>query len=257
MIRFFTLIFRHDVGYTHELLLWVAGLTMVTGVLGAASRNELRRIFSFHIISQIGYMILGLALFTTLGLLGAIFYVIHHIIVKANLFFVSGAVDRLAGSTDLQRLGGLYRDKPLLAALFFVPAFSLAGFPPLSGFWAKLLLIQASVESDRFVIAGVALTVGLLTVYSMTKIWLNAFWKARPDDAGPPPSLAPQRRWLLLAPIATLAIITSAIGLYPRPLYVLAERAATELMAPSNYVEAVLGGGRLAVAAPGYGDNAE
>jgi multicomponent Na+:H+ antiporter subunit D len=257
LIRFFTLIFRHDVGYTHELLLWVAGLTMVTGVLGAASQSELRRILSFHIISQIGYMILGLALFTTLGLLGGIFYVIHHIIVKANLFFVSGAVNRLAGSTDLRTLGGLYRDKPLLAALFFVPAFSLAGFPPLSGFWAKLLLIQASVERDEFVLAGVALVVGLLTVFSMTKIWLNAFWKARPDEAGPTPSFSPQRRWLLLAPIATLATITLAIGLYPRPLYVLAERAATELMDPSIYVEAVLDRNSVAVTAPGYGDDAE
>ena len=246
LMRFFTLIFRHDVGYTHELLLWVAGLTMVTGVLGAASQNELRRILSFHIISQIGYMVLGLALFTTLGLLGGIFYVIHHIIVKANLFFVSGAVNRLAGSTDLQTLGGLYRDKPLLAVLFFVPAFSLAGFPPLSGFWAKLLLLQASIESDEFVLAGVALAVGLLTVFSMTKIWLNAFWKARPDEAGPPPSFAPRRRWLLLAPIATLATITLVIGLYARPLYALAERAATELMDPSIYVEAVLDRDRVA-----------
>ena len=257
LMRFFTLIFRHDVGYTHELLLWVAGLTMVTGVLGAASQSELRRILSFHIISQIGYMILGLALFTTLGLLGGIFYVIHHIIVKANLFFVSGAVNRLAGSTDLRTLGGLYRDKPLLAALFFVPAFSLAGFPPLSGFWAKLLLIQASVESGEFVLAGVALVVGLLTVFSMTKIWLNAFWKARPDEAGPTPSFSPQRRWLLLAPIATLATITLAIGLYPLPLYALADRAATELMDPSIYVEAVLDRDIVAVTAPGYGDNAE
>ncbi|MXY25538.1 MAG: Na+/H+ antiporter subunit D [Acidobacteria bacterium] len=257
LMRFFTLIFRDDVGYTHELLLWVAGLTMVTGVLGAASQNELRRILSFHIISQIGYMILGLALFTTLGLLGGIFYVIHHIIVKANLFFVSGAVNRLAGSTDLKTLGGLYRDRPLLATLFFVPAFSLAGFPPLSGFWAKLLLIRASVESDEFILAGVALVVGLLTVFSMTKIWLNAFWKARPDEAGPMPSFPPRRRWLLLAPIATLATITLVIGLYARPLYVLAERAATELMDPSIYVEAVLDRGGVAETARGYGDGAE
>ena len=182
---------------------------------------------------------------------------IHHIIVKANLFFVAGAVSRLAGSTELRTLGGLYRDKPLLAALFFVPAFSLAGFPPLSGFWAKLLLIQASVESGEFILAGVALLVGLLTVFSMTKIWLNAFWKARPDEAGPPPSFPPPRRRLLLAPIAALAAVTLTIGLYARPLYTLAERAAAELMDPSIYVAAVLGGDRLAVTAPGYGDDAE
>ena len=256
LMRVFTLIFRHDVGYTHELLLWAAGLTMVTGVLGAASQNELRRILSFHIISQIGYMILGLALFTTFGLLGGIFYVIHHIVVKANLFFVAGAAGRLGGSTELRTLGGLYRDQPLLAALFFVPAFSLAGFPPLSGFWAKLLLIRASMESSEFLLAGVALLVGLLTVYSMTKIWLNAFWKARPDEAGPPPPVSAGDRRLLLGPIAALAAVTLTIGLWVRPFYVLAERAAAELMDPAAYVEAVLGPATAGAAASERGGGA-
>ena len=74
LIRVFTLIFTHDVGFTHTTMLIVAALTMVTGVLGAAAQTEIRRILSFHIISQIGYMILGLALFTPLGLIGAVFY---------------------------------------------------------------------------------------------------------------------------------------------------------------------------------------
>ena len=86
LIRVFTLIFTTDVAYTHTILLWVAGFTMVTGVLGAAAMNDFRRILSFHIISQIGYMILGLALFTPLAIVGAVFYIVHHIIVKANLF---------------------------------------------------------------------------------------------------------------------------------------------------------------------------
>ena len=243
LMRVFTLIFTHDVGYTHEILLWTAGLTMVTGVLGAAAQNELRRILSFHIISQIGYMVLGVALFTPLGLLGAVFYIIHHIIVKANLFFVAGAAKRIGGSSDLKTLGGLYREAPLLAVLFFVPAFSLAGFPPLSGFWAKLLLIEASIESSNYAIAAVALGVGLLTAYSMTKIWLNGFWKARPSGARQPTLLPALRRRLLLGPVVGLAALTVMIGLYARPLYTLAERAASELMHPMGYVEAVLGSG--------------
>ncbi len=242
LMRVFTLIFTHDVGYTHEILLWVAGLTMVTGVLGAAAQNELRRILSFHIISQIGYMILGLALFTPLAIVGGVFYLVHHIIVKANLFFVAGVANRVGGSFELKHLGGLYRDQPLLAVLFFVPAFSLAGFPPLSGFWAKLLLIQASLEVQDYVIAAVALLVGLLTIYSMTKIWLNAFWKARPEEAGPPPPPLPAgQRWLLMGPIAGLAVLTMTIGLYVEPFYALAERAAEELLNPVAYVAAVLG----------------
>ena len=250
LMRVFTLIFTNDIGYTHEILLWVAGFTMVTGVLGAASRNDLRRILSFHIVSQIGYMIMGLALYTPLGLLGGIFYTVHHIIVKANLFFVAGAIRRFGGSSRLARLGGLYRDAPLLAALFFIPAFSLAGFPPLSGFWAKFLLIRASMDVHEHAIAATALAVGLLTAYSMTKIWLNAFWKGRPEDAMPtrPPSRS--EGFFLLAPVVGLAAITLAIGLYVQPFYELAERAAQELMHPAEYVGAVLGEDAVSGAGP-------
>ncbi len=242
LFRCFTLIFTGDLDYTHEILLWVAGLTMVTGVLGAAAQNELRRILSFHIVSQIGYMILGLALYTPLALIGGVFYLVHHIIVKANLFLVAGVANRIGGSFDLKRLGDLYRDHPLVALLFFVPAFSLAGFPPLSGFWAKFVLIQASVEAEGYVIAAVALAVGLLTIYSMTKIWLAAFWKARPAEAGPAPAPLPRgQRWLLLGPIATLAAMTVTIGLLVEPFYALAERSAEELLNPAPYLQAVLG----------------
>jgi multicomponent Na+:H+ antiporter subunit D len=129
LIRVFTLIFTTDVAYTHTILLWVAGFTMVTGVLGAAAMNDFRRILSFHIVSQIGYMILGLALFTPLAIVGAVFYLVHHIIVKANLFLVAGVAKRIAGSTDLSAIGGLYKTAPLLGVLFLIPAFSLAGFP--------------------------------------------------------------------------------------------------------------------------------
>ncbi len=249
LLRMFTLVFTHDVGYTHTLLLWTAGLTMVTGVLGAASQTELRRILSFHIISQIGYMILGLALYTPLAILGSIFYVIHHIIVKANLFFIAGTVKLLGGSTDLRSLGGLYKSTPLLALLFFIPAFSLAGFPPLSGFWAKLLLLQASLNAEEYIIAAVALVVGLLTTYSMTKIWLNAFWRTKPENAQNVAEvrLSPTQKSLLLAPVGVLAAITLAIGLYVYPLYDIARRAAEELLNPQSYVEAVLNPTQLAV----------
>ncbi len=243
MIRVFTLVFTHDVGYTHGILLWTAGLTMAAGVLGAASHNEFRRILSFHIVSQIGYMVLGLALLTPLALAGAVFYILHHIIVKANLFFVAGAVQRLSGASDLKALGGVYREQPLLAALFFVPAFSLAGFPPLSGFWAKFFVIKASFASQQYWIAAIALAVGLLTVYSMTKIWVNGFWKARPATTQEPPPLPLASRALLLGPIMCLAAITLTIGLWPGPLYTLAERAGHELLNPADYVEAVLGPG--------------
>ena len=242
LIRMFTLVFTTDVAYTHTILLWVAGFTMVTGVLGAAAMNDFRRILSFHIVSQIGYMILGLALFTPLAIVGAVFYLVHHIIVKANLFLVAGVARRIAGSTELSAIGGLYKTAPLLALLFLIPAFSLAGFPPLSGFWAKYVLVKAALDAEAYVIAGVALVVGLLTIYSMTKIWGAAFWKPHPAGLNPTlSSLSARDRTVLILPIATLATLTCIIGFFPEPFVAFAERAAEQLLNPSAYIAAVLG----------------
>jgi multicomponent Na+:H+ antiporter subunit D len=240
LFRVFTLLFTQDVGYTHTLLLWGAGLTMVTGVLGAAVQNDFRRVLSFHIISQIGYMIMGLALYTPLALLGGVFYIVHHIIVKANLFLVSGVARRLRGSFSLSTLNGLYAYHPWLAVLFIIPAFALAGFPPLSGFWAKLILTIAGLEAEAYWIVAVAVVVGLFTMYSMTKIWMKAFM---PGGGGERSSEAPSMGLgtrTMYVPIASLAALTLLISVFAGPVYELAERSADELYNTSKYVEAVL-----------------
>jgi multicomponent Na+:H+ antiporter subunit D len=242
LIRTFTLVFADASPYTHTVLLVAAALTMITGVLGAASHDEFRRILSFHIISQVGYMVLGLALNTTLALAGTVFYLIHHIIVKANLFLVSGVVQRLNGSFELSRLGDIYRTHKWLALLFFIPAFSLGGFPPLSGFWAKMILIRASLEIDHYLVAVVAAAVGLLTVYSMTKIWGEAFWKPLPhnDHAAKEPHTAEASMWML-TPIAALTVLTLIIGLGANAFIDIAVTAAEEIQDPNAYLKAVMG----------------
>ncbi|MDP1571105.1 MAG: Na+/H+ antiporter subunit D [Vicinamibacterales bacterium] len=240
LVRVFTLIFTHDTGVTHGLILVLSGLTMVSGVLGAAAQGEFRRVLSFHIISQIGYMLMGLGLYTRLALAGTVFYLTHHIIVKTNLFLVSGIVHRLKGTLDLASLGGLYRTRPILALLFLVPALSLAGLPPLSGFWAKLLLVQAGLEAESYSIVVVALVVSLLTLYSMTKLWTEAFWKAAPDAAEAPLSAGEWRG--LLLPVAALALLTVVLGLGVEPVLALSLRAAEQLLNPAEYIRVVLGG---------------
>ncbi|MEM9319381.1 MAG: Na+/H+ antiporter subunit D [Pseudomonadota bacterium] len=244
LIRMFTLVFDHDIGFTHQILLWVAVLTMVVGVLGAAAQGDFRKILSFHIVSQIGYMVLGLALMTPLGLVGAVFYLIHHIVVKANLFLIAGVTSRIAGSTALKQIGGLYAFAPLLAFLFVIAAFSLAGFPPLSGFWAKFLIVKAALEIEAWIVAGAALAVGLMTIYSMTKIWAAAFWSPHPDGIEPRLShFSVAERRAYLWPIAGLAAITVAIGLAPDAFVTFSERAAAQLLDPADYIAAVLGAG--------------
>ncbi len=240
LVRAFTLVFTGDTALTHGLILAVAVLTMATGVLGAAAQFEFRRVLSFHIVSQIGYMVLGLGLFTPLALAGTVFYLMHHIVVKTNLFLVAGIVRHLGGTLDLAALGGLYRRRPGLALLFLVPAFSLAGIPPLSGFWGKLVLVKAGLDAGQYAVTAVALAVSLLTLYSMTKLWNEAFWKEPAEERVPAAATVP---WTLLGPVVALAAITVAIGLGAGPVFDLASRAAAQLADPSQYVRAVLGEG--------------
>jgi multicomponent Na+:H+ antiporter subunit D len=241
LIRMFTLVFTFSTGVTHGTLLVVAALTMLFGVVGAASQMEVRRILSFHIISQVGYMVLGLALFTPLALAGAIVYLVHHIIVKANLFLVSGLLWHTGGSFSLKTIGGLYKTNGLLAVGFIIPAFALAGFPPLSGFWAKLLIIKASLESQQYSLALLSAAVGLLTVFSMIKIWTEAFWKPAPAEVNGSRIKRPLSPWMLV-PVLSLALVTVLLGLCMEPVIQFSMVAAGQLMDPKVYISAVLGG---------------
>lgn len=238
LIRVFTLLFLNDVDYTHTLILAAGGVTMVTGVLGAVAQYEFRRLLSFHIVSQIGYMVMGLGFFTPLALAGAVFFIVHNIFVKTNLFLVSGVSYRLHGTYDLKKLGGLYRAHPWLSLLFAVSAFSLAGVPPLSGFFGKLVLVKAGLGIDQFVLVGAALGVSLLTLFSMTKIWAEAFWKPLPADTPADPQGGGAA--LLFGPIVTLAVLAVALGAAAGPFFDLALQAGHQLMDPEGYVRAVL-----------------
>lgn len=261
LLRVFTLVFTGDTGYTHTVLLWVGAATMVSGVLGAASQSEFRRILSIHIVSQIGYMVLGLALFTPLAVAGAIFYMAHNILVKTTLFFVAGVADRLRGTSELYQDGrmGLYAKAPFLSALFIIGALSLAGIPPLSGFWAKLIVIRAGFEVEAYGFVAVAMLVGLMTLFSMTKIWAEVFWKS-PKGAGDGAHGHADRHagrntdrntgrhagrartpWTMMAPIVVMTVMALGMGLWAEPVFELCMRAAEQLINPDAYLEAVLG----------------
>jgi len=220
----------------------IAALTMVVGVLGAIAQNDIKRILSFHIVSQIGYMILGLALFTVAGIGAAILYLINQIVLKSTLLLGAGMVDHAAGSSRLAEIGGLARRFPLLGWLFLLPALSLAGVPPFSGFVAKLSVIDAGFGIESWAAVGVALAVSVLTLYSMTKIWGGAFWGevevvSEPGDAV---SLRHGGTWPMLASTTALVLGTIALAVLAGPLFALCERAAADLLDPSAYIQVVL-----------------
>ncbi|MCX2728355.1 Na+/H+ antiporter subunit D [Thermomicrobium sp. 4228-Ro] len=253
LIRVFTLLFVHDPGWTHRILLVCAASTMVTGVLGALAQQEVRRILSFHIVSQIGYMIFGLALLTPLGLSSSVYYLIHHIVVKTNLFLIGGLVERTGGSSRLANLGGLDRIHPWLGLIFLIPALSLAGIPPLSGFFAKLLVIRAGFAAGTYCAVAVAIVVSLLTLLSMLKIWNEAFWKE--EGHAPSSSLQAKHSLRLVLPSVLLALVTILIGIAAEPVLTLSTEAAEQLLDNQAYRDAVLGArsAQVAYTFPGGG----
>jgi multicomponent Na+:H+ antiporter subunit D len=186
MIRMQTLLFPESP--LHGLLMWAALLTMIIGILGAVSQSGLKRILSFTLVSHIGYMVFGIALGTAHGMAGAIFYVVHHITIQTALFLIAGLVERLGGTTSLDRLAGLAIASPVLSILFFVAAMNLSGIPPLSGFLAKIGLLHAGIEfgtplSWALVVGGIVTS--LLTLYALAKVWSQAFWRPVVDTPVP------------------------------------------------------------------------
>ncbi|MEU4337451.1 Na+/H+ antiporter subunit D [Micromonospora lupini] len=240
IIRTETLLFPG--GQVDGLLMVVAGLTMVVGILGAVAQSDMKRLFSFTLVSHIGYMIFGVALSTAAGLAGAIFYVVHHITIQTTLFLVAGLVEERAGSTDLRRLGGLARMAPLLGVLFFVPAMNLAGVPPFSGFLGKLGLLQAGVAAGgalpATLVAAGTLT-SLLTLYVASRVWNIAFWRAPRIAATEPAVRLPT---LMVGATAALVAFGLTLTVLAGPLFDVTADAATDLLSRTPYVRAVLPG---------------
>ncbi|MFA7439739.1 MAG: proton-conducting transporter membrane subunit [Sphingomonadaceae bacterium] len=199
----------------------VAAGTMLMCVLGALAQTDLRRLLSWHIIAQVGYMAMGLAIASAIGIQSAIFYMVHSMIVQTNLFLVAGAMARADGTFDVRLAGGIVRSQPLLALLAAVPILSLAGIPPFSGFWAKFMVIRSSFAVGLGWLGAVALFVSLLTIISMGSVWAQAFWQSR--AAGLRARRVPPA---MLMAIGLLSAATLLIGLFPDTLWGIAGDAA-------------------------------
>lgn len=246
--RIYAVVFDGDDRY-----LWIGvfafSVTMAVGVLAAVGENTMRSILAFHMVSQIGYILLGVALFTPAGLAAGIFYLLHHMIVKASLFLSTGALEEHYGTGRLDQLQKIVRRQPLLAASFLIAALSLAGLPPFSGFFAKLTLIMATIDAGHYPVAGLALVVSLVTLLSMLKIWNGAFVPTPPESSdavsvGSDGALVVAEetrvKFSMVAPALVLALVTLSLGLGAQVLLDLASTAAAGLLDTTSYIEAVL-----------------
>lgn len=243
LFRMFTLVFVPD-QFLSNVLIVLAVLTILTGTFGALIKNNIRRMLSYLIVCHIGFMIGGLGMYSEIALTGALFYLFHDMVVKTNVFLIAGLIRKLGGTMNMDRLGGLYGSYPLLSLLIAVVLFSLAGVPPLSGFWPKIYLLEAGIM-DQYYVLLLALIVGsFATLYIIANMWAKICWKRRqeaedtlPDEFRP---LSNFRKALLVGPIVFLAAISLYIGLGAEDVVSIVKQIAREMKDPSLYIEAVL-----------------
>lgn len=238
IIRTETLLFP---GGQSRLILVVAGFTMIIGVLGAISHSHMKRVLSFHTVSQIGYIILGVGIATTEGFAATVFYLMLYIPVKTALFLVEGIIEAETGSSAFDDIDGLAKRSGTLAVLFIIPALSLAGLPPFSGFLAKFAVIRAGFDNGNHVIVAVAIVGSLLTLISMTKIWTGLFWgEVRPAPPAGQVGILRHHGIMSSASISMVAA-TLVLAVLAGPLYDFSLSAAEQLMDPMTYIGAVRG----------------
>lgn len=234
MLRFFSLVMPLPTTGLQPILLVLAGATMLIGVAGALAQPDVRRKLSFLIIASIGYLVMGIAIFTPLSISGVLFYLVHAMLLKALLLLVAARLRSLYGHDEFEQMGGLAKAQPLLAGCFLVGIFSMAGLPPFSGFWGKFILVRAGLETGHWLLVGIALFVGLMTLFALLRIWTVAFW--RPAEGEQPDN---RIDWNYDGPILVLAVLSIALGLYMVPLFDWAQAAS--LLEPADYVRTLLG----------------
>ena len=241
LLRVFGQVLPPDLPVVHTFLGWMAGATMIIGGLGAVSRGYIRGILSFHIVSQIGYMALAVSFFTEYAFAAAIIFLAHNILVKSSLFLVGGAIAVIHHTDNLDRTGGLWRVAPALGVVFLLQALSLSGVPPLSGFWGKFMVVKEGLRLGEYLLVGLSLAAGVLTLFSMLKIWMACFWR----EAGPGVELwLDDARWKgMTAIVGGVAVVSLAYGLGAEFVLRHALEAARQLADRSAYVELMLGGG--------------
>lgn len=162
--------------FLSSLLMGLGIISAVVAALLALGQKDIKRMLAYSSISQVGYIVLGIGLGTPLGILGGLFHLFNHALAKGLLFLTSGSVQMATGTRNLDEMGGLAKRMPWTAATNLVGSLSIAGVPPLGGFWSKLVIIMALVQAGRWPYAVIAVLASVLTLWYYLLIQRKAFF---------------------------------------------------------------------------------
>lgn len=189
-------------------ILWLAVISSLIGAGAALREKNIKRIIAYSTISQIGFILMGLALVGKIGLLAGLLYFVIHAIAKTGLFLGAGIVEQRCGESNLDKLGGLAKAMPITAAGFLFCSLSIMGFPPFGGFYAKLMVILAIVEEGHFWFAGLAIFAAILTMLYLFRLFNGIFLGSGAF------SLNREGTRSMVACVLFLGVVSLAIGLF-------------------------------------------
>jgi NADH-quinone oxidoreductase subunit L len=189
------------------MLMIIGAITILLAVMMALIQKDYTKLLSYHAISQVGYMILGIGTAVSAGIVGGLFHMINHAMYKSCLFLTSGSVAKQTGTTNLEKLGGLGKKMPWTFICFIVTAASISGVPPFNGFFSKELVYDGALERGLiFYIAAVAGS--FFTAASFLKLGHAAFLgKLNPEHKN-----VKESRIAMLAPMLVIAFMCILFG---------------------------------------------
>ncbi|MGN7387376.1 Na+/H+ antiporter subunit D [Sporosarcina sp. SAFN-015] len=236
IMRTYTLFFTHNIGVTHEILMVVSILTVIVGCIGALAYFDLKQIIIYNIVIAVGVILFGASQMNEAGISGAIFYLVHDMLIKGALFLLIGIIIYVTGTSNLRKMGGLMKTHAPLGWFYLIAAFGLAGIPPLSGFIGKLLIAQGAFQADNVWGSILILASSLIVLLSVIRIFIYAFW-GEPVEL-PKTKRKPYVRMML--PTIVLVILSVFYGVGTEWLIPYVTDATDVLLQPSIYIDAVL-----------------
>jgi multicomponent Na+:H+ antiporter subunit D len=238
LIRLTMLLFIAEAPLVRSLLLILGIIGIFFGGLAALRTYDAKRMLAYSTFGQIGFILLGIGWGTPLALVGAIVYAFNHAFIKSSLLMITGAIaSRMPNkSAKLTDIGGAGNQMRNISILYFIGGLALTGIPPLNGFISKLTIVEGGIEAQSWLVLGLAVSAGLITMLYMMRTWQHIFQRS-PEAT------------LVLKPVGdsilapTMLIgLCILLGLYARPLIEAATIAVERLGDPNIYIQGVLGG---------------
>jgi multicomponent Na+:H+ antiporter subunit D len=238
LIRLTTLLFTAEASLIYVLLIILGLVGIFFGSLGALQTYDAKRMLAYSTFGQIGFILVGIGLGSPATLAAALVYAVNHSFIKSSLLMITGVVSSrtIKKTARLTEIGGVGNSMGLTSLLYFVGGLALAGVPPLNGFISKLALVQSGFGTQQWLVVGLVVAAGMITLLYMTRTWQWIFQQS----PGTGVQLKPYGD-SLLAPSLLIGLCV-LLGFFGAPLLNIATLTVQQIGNPEFYIRAVLGG---------------